>query len=216
MSQPEPPQLDYLQSDTALYPIIRQLGPIPLRRYKNPFSYLIRTVAGQQLSTKAAASIFEKFLQLVPKPTPEAVLLLTTDDMRKAGFSYRKATYLHNIAQFWIEHKITPQTFEHLEDEAVIELLTRIKGVGRWSVEIVLAFSLGRPDVFFADDLGIQQGMSLIYGWNKADKKELRRLMLEKACSYAPHSTAVCLYIWEWKNLVRSGLATLPAVARQP
>jgi len=201
----ESEQLDYLKTDELLYPVIQQLGPMPIAIVEDPFVHLLRTVAGQQLSIKAAASIFDKFSQLLPQPTPENVLLLTTEDLRAVGFSYSKASYLHNIARFWVDNNIGLEMLATMDDEAVIKLLTQIKGVGRWTVEIILAFSLGRTNVFFADDLGIQQGMSIIYGWDVKDKKELRRLMLEKAKTYAPYSTVVCLYIWKWKNLVKYG-----------
>lgn len=200
-------QLDYLKGDELLYPIIQQLGAMPALQSEDPFLHLLRTVAGQQLSIKAAASIFEKFTQLLPHPTPENVLLLTVDDLRHAGFSYSKAGYLHNIAKFWVEHNLNTGAFANMDDEAIIDLLTQIKGVGRWTVEIVLAFSLDRPNIFFADDLGIQQGMAIIYGWDTKNKKELRRLMLEKARSYAPCATLVCRYIWKWKNFVKYGQA---------
>lgn len=197
-------QWDYLKEDSGLYHVIRQLGPIPHQTFKDPFVYLIRTIAGQQLSVKAANSINEKFKQLIQQPTPEKVLKLTAEELRSVGFSYKKAEYIHHIARFWIDEKITIATFKDLTDEEIITLLTKIKGVGRWSVEILLAFSLGRPNVFFADDLGIQQGMAIIYGWDHSDKKELKRLMLNKAETFAPHCTMVCLYIWEWKNLVKN------------
>jgi DNA-3-methyladenine glycosylase II len=207
MTQPHTSQLDYLKKDKLLYRVIQQLGPIPLQPTGDPFVHLIRTVAGQQLSVKAAASIFEKFSKLLPKPKPASVLALTIEELRSAGFSYGKASYIHNIAQFWTDKKITAKTFAQMDDEAVIEMLTEIKGVGRWSVEILLAFALGRPNVFFADDLGIQQGMCIIYGWDATDKKKLRQQMMEKAKSFAPYCTTVCLYIWKWKNLVKSGEA---------
>lgn len=197
-------QFSFLKKDKALYQVICQLGPITHTLHKDPFVYLLRTIAGQQLSVKAAASIFEKFSKLLPMPTPENVLALDVEELRKAGFSYQKAAYIHNIAQFWTEKGITLKTFAKMEDEAIIALLTQIKGVGRWSVEILLAFSLGRPNVFFADDLGIQQGMSIIYEWDTSNKKELRQLMLEKAKTYTPYSTFVCLYIWRWKNMMKS------------
>lgn len=200
-------QFEFLREDEALYRVIQQIGELEPRLEPGPFVYLLRTVAGQQLSVKAAASIFARFLELLPAPTPENVLALTPDQLRAVGYSYGKASYLHNIAQFWMEHGITETKLQAMTDEEVIALLTQIKGVGRWSVEIMLAFSLGRPDIFFVDDLGIQQGMSIIYGWDTTDKKTLRSLMLEKASKYSPHTTAVCRYIWAWKNRVKSGLA---------
>jgi len=196
---------NYLKNDTALYNVITQLGQLEPRVYQDPFVHLLRTIAGQQLSVKAAASIFEKFTQLLQAPTPENVLALEIESLRLVGFSYGKAGYIHNIAQFWIDKKIDKKMFDQMEDEEIIELLTQIKGVGRWSVEILLAFSLARENIFFVDDLGIQQGMSLIYGWDIKDKKELRRLMIEKSKTYAPYSTQVCLYIWQWKNKLKAG-----------
>ncbi|XZF15735.1 DNA-3-methyladenine glycosylase family protein [Chitinophagaceae bacterium MMS25-I14] len=199
--------LDYLKQDTALYSIIQHFGAIKPQIEKDSFLHLIRTVAGQQLSTKAAASIFEKFLRLMAKPTPQKVLALDVEELRSVGYSYNKSAYIKNIAQFWIDHNISSKTFEKMADEEIILWLTQIKGVGRWSVEILLAFSLGRKNIFFADDLGIQQGMCLLYGWDSKDKKALKKKMLAKAETYAPFTTIVCLYIWKWKNKIKTEMA---------
>jgi DNA-3-methyladenine glycosylase II len=190
----------HLQKDKKLYAIIQQMDEIKISKRKNVFLWLVRSVAGQQLSTKAAFSIFEKFLALIDEPTPAAILQLDIEQLRGVGFSYGKSGYIQNIARYWQEHSITDKTFTHLSDAQIIDMLTTIKGVGTWTVQMLLMFTLGRPNVFAVDDLGIQQAMCMLYNWDASNKKEMKTKMLTKAKSYAPQSTLVCMYLWKWKD----------------
>lgn len=192
----------HLSKDKSLVKAMQIAGSIVLKKRENVFLWLVRSVAGQQLSTKAAASIFNKFMLLLgkKKPTPKNIASLAIEDLRAVGFSYSKAGYIHNIAAFWIAEKISDQTFDNMSNSDIIKLLTQIKGVGNWTVEMLLMFTLARPDIFAVDDLGIQQGMQRLYKWPEMPLKGLKEKMLLKAKSYSPYSTYACVLIWRWKD----------------
>jgi len=167
---------------------------IPLR--------LMASIISQQLSTKVAAIIFDRFVALYPakKPTVQKVLDTTEETLRGIGISYAKIKYIYAVANFCIEHKITDKKIQELSNEAIIELLTQIKGVGKWTVEMLLMFSLGREDVFAVDDLGIQQAMTKLYNLDPTNKKQLKIDMLERSKAWSPYRTYACLHLWRWKD----------------
>lgn len=173
------------------------------RSYRESDIYfsLLSAITAQQLSGKAADTIFGRFLDLFPAryPHPRSVLKLTDTQLRGAGLSRQKSTYIQNIARFKIEHGISPEILDPMPDDNVIEYLTRIKGVGRWTVEMVLMFGLGRPDVFPVDDLGIQQAMQRLYGY-RVKGAALRRKMLRQAECWRPHRSYVSFCLWHWKS----------------
>jgi DNA-3-methyladenine glycosylase II len=193
-------QFAYLQKDKKLFAMLQSMQELKIEKRKNVFLQLTRSVAGQQLSTKAAHSIFQKFLAIIPDPTPQSILALNIEQLRAVGFSYNKGAYIQHIAQFWLDENISDKTFTKLSDEQIIEYLTQIKGVGKWTVEMLLMFTLGRQNVFAVDDLGIQQAMCRLYGWDETNKKEMKIKMLATAKTYAPFSTLVCMYLWKWKD----------------
>ena len=108
--------------------------------------------------------------------------------------------YVQNVAAFCFEHKITDKKLHKLSNEEIIELLTQIKGVGKWTVEMLLMFSLGREDVFAVDDLGIQQAMAQLYKLDGTNKKILKENMLKISAKWSPYRTYACLHLWRWKD----------------
>ena len=108
--------------------------------------------------------------------------------------------YVKNVAQFFLDQKITDKQLYKMEPEAVIELLTQIKGVGRWTVEMLLMFSLGHENVFAVDDLGIQQAMIKLFNIKFETKKDLQLKMLKRAETWTPYKTYACLHLWKWKD----------------
>ena len=128
-------------------------------------SYLVRSITSQQLSTKVAAVIYKRFLDLFggAEPTPQQVLALTHEQLRAIGLSNSKATYVQNVARFAIEKGLDAKILNKMEDEALIAYLTEIKGVGRWTAEMIMMFAMGREDVFAVDDLGIQVAIKNLY-----------------------------------------------------
>ena len=121
------------------------------------------------------------------------------EKMRRVGLSYQKAGYLKNIAQFSIEETLEYSRLKKKSDEDLIEYLTEIKGVGRWTVEMILMFSLGRPDIMPVDDLGIQTAMKGVYKID-LEGRQLKEKMLELSEKWRPHRTVACVYLWRWKE----------------
>ena len=191
----------HLKKDKGLAELIKGEA-YTLYKRKNTAIRLIASIVSQQLSTKVAAIIFKRFLDVYKgkEPSMQAVIDTPFDTLRGIGLSNSKVNYVQNVAQFFISHKITDKQLYAMEPEAVIELLTQIKGVGRWTVEMLLMFSLGHEDVFAVDDLGIQQAMIKLYKIKYTTKKELHTKMLKRSLAWAPYRTYACLHLWNWKD----------------
>ncbi len=173
-----------------------------LKLHKNIPLRLMASIMSQQLSTKVAKVIFHRFLALYngKEPKPQQVLDTPFETLRAIGLSNAKVSYVQNVAQFCIEHKITDKKLLQMDNKSVIELLTSIKGVGKWTVEMLLMFTLGREDVFAVDDLGIQQAMCKLYKISATDKKKMKARMLKISATWSPYRTYACLHLWNWKD----------------
>lgn len=191
----------HLQKDKKLAKIIGtdlhqlSLHPnIPVR--------IMSSIISQQLSTKVAKVIFQRFLDLYKgkEPQPQQVLDTPAETLRAIGLSNAKVSYVHNVASFCIEHKITDKKLLDMSNEEIIKLLVQIKGIGQWSVEMLLMFTLGREDVFAVDDLGIQQAMTHLYKLDADNKKEMKEKMLKISAKWSPYRTYACLHLWQWKD----------------
>lgn len=191
----------HLQKDKKLAKIIGtdlhqlSLHPnIPVR--------IMSSIISQQLSTKVARVIFQRFLDLYKgkEPKPQQVLDTPAETLRSIGLSNAKVSYVHNVAAFCIEHKITDKKLLAMSNEEIIDLLVQIKGIGKWSVEMLLMFTLGREDVFAVDDLGIQQAMTHLYKLDPDNKKEMKEKMLKISAKWSPYRTYACLHLWQWKD----------------
>jgi DNA-3-methyladenine glycosylase II len=193
--------ISHLNSDPVIAELIANLPPIEPKPEPDFYLTLLRSVVGQQLSVKAAATIYGRFINLFPSqyPNPEEVLLLLDEQLRGVGLSGQKSGYVRAVAEFKKSGKLEPDVISHLEDEALIKHLTSIKGVGRWTAEMLLMFALERHDVFPADDLGIQNAMKKRYGLT-AEKKELRKQMFEIAEHWKPYRTLASKYLWKSLN----------------
>jgi DNA-3-methyladenine glycosylase II len=193
----------YLKKDLKLATLLAADTHI-LQKRKNTPIRLIASIISQQLSTKVAKIIFLRFLDLYAGKEPSCPEVLATDPMvlRGIGLSNSKVSYVQNVASFFIENKVTDKQLYTMPPEQVIALLTQIKGVGQWTVEMLLMFSLGQEDVFAIDDLGIQQAMIKLYKIKFGSKKELKIKMLKKSLSWAPYRTYACLHLWQWKDSV--------------
>jgi len=191
----------HLQKDKRLAPILKGQTHV-LTLQKNIPIRLMSSIISQQLSTKVAAILFERFLSLFPakKPTIQKVLDTPEETLRGIGISYSKINYIYAVANFCQVHKITDKKLNQRSNEEIIDLLTQIKGVGKWTAEMLLMFSLGREDVFAVDDLGIQQAMTKLYQLDPANKKELKANMLALAEAWSPFKTYACLHLWRWKD----------------
>ncbi|MEK7200206.1 MAG: DNA-3-methyladenine glycosylase 2 family protein [Bacteroidota bacterium] len=163
---------------------------------------IMASIISQQLSTKVAKVIFKRFLELYQgkEPKPKQVLDTPGTILRSIGLSNAKVSYVHNVAAFCIEHKITDKKLLAMSNEEIIDLLIQIKGIGKWSVEMLLMFTLGREDVFAVDDLGIQQAMIQLYKLDPADKKGMKEKMLKISAKWSPYRTYACLHLWKYKD----------------
>jgi len=191
----------HLQKDKKLAKII--VEPVnELRTHKNIPLTLIGSIMSQQLSTKVAKVIHKRFLALYndKETTLKQILDTPLATLRSIGLSNAKTTYVHNVAKFCIEHDITDKKLSAMTNEEVIELLTQIKGVGRWTVEMLLMFTLGREDVFAIDDWSIQQSMIKLYKLDALNKKELREKLTKISLKWSPYRTYACIYLWKWKD----------------
>lgn len=177
-----------------------------LKLHKNIPLRLMASIMSQQLSTKVAKVIYKRFLDLYngKEPKPQQVLDTPFDKLRGIGLSNAKVSYVQNVAQFCIDHKITDKKLLTMGNEEIIELLTQIKGVGRWTVEMLLMFTLGREDVFAPDDLGIQQAMIRTYKLDNSDKKAFREKMIKLSEKWKPYRTYACLHLWQYKDTPKS------------
>jgi DNA-3-methyladenine glycosylase II len=191
----------HLSKDKTLKKVISKVGVIKTKPHTDLYYALMRAIVSQQLSTKAAETIWQRFLLLFNDgyPHPENVLKLRDIELRKVGLSFQKVGYIKNIATFSIEKSLDYKKLKKLSDEDLILHLTSIKGVGRWTVEMILMFSLNRPDVFPLDDLGIQNGIKMMYKL-KAEKRDLKKEMLALSEAWRPHRTMACKYIWRFKD----------------
>lgn len=169
---------------------------------KNLYLEICSSIISQQLSTKVAAVINGRFLGLFKKkiPTLQEILNVPHEQLRAVGLSNAKANYVKNVCRFFIENKLTDAKLYKMENEAFIEFITQIKGIGRWSAEMILMFTLGREDVFSLDDLGIQQAMTKLYNLDATDKKEMKLKMTIIAEKWSPYRTYACKYLWGWKD----------------
>ncbi|MDB5230406.1 MAG: DNA-3-methyladenine glycosylase 2 family protein [Chitinophagaceae bacterium] len=167
---------------------------IPLR--------LMASIMSQQLNTKVAKVIYHRFLDLYKgkEPKPQQVLDTSPEVLRSIGLSNAKVQYVKNVAEFCIENNINDKKLMKMSNEDIIELLTQIKGIGKWTVEMLLMFTLGREDVFAVDDLGIQQAMAKLYKLDNLDKKQLKEKMLKLSAKWSPYRTYACLHLWGWKD----------------
>ena len=191
----------HLSKDKKLKKIIDQKQLKKLVRRKKIYIHLCGSIMSQQLSTKVADVIHKRFLNLYGgEPTPMQILDTPFETLRSIGLSNAKANYVRNVAKFSIDSGIEYKKLNKMTNDEVIEYLTQIKGVGRWTVEMLLMFTLGREDVFAIDDLGIQNAMKKIYKLDNSDKKKFRENLLRISQKWSPYRTYACLHLWQWKD----------------
>jgi DNA-3-methyladenine glycosylase II len=191
----------HLRKDKKFAPLLDDENH-SIKKRKNTPVRLMASIISQQLSTKVAAIIFSRFLDVFngKEPSCAQVLECTNDELRSIGLSQSKVNYIQNVAQFFLEHDITDKQLYAMEPDAIIEMLTQIKGVGKWTVQMLMLFSLGQEDVFAVDDLGIQQAMIRLYKIKTESKKELHHKMLTISSKWAPYRSYACLHLWQWKD----------------
>jgi len=182
----------------SLDPVMKNLlDQFEIKEYwgqqRSHFLDLIEIITGQQLSMKAAKSIFNRLISLYPSiPTPEQIINTPEDMLRSAGLSRSKALYIKNIAQAMTDRKIDTDSFESMSDNEISCQLLKVKGVGPWTVEMFLIFTLHRPDIFSIGDLGIRSAIEKLYGINRNDKNAI----LKQSEAWRPYRTHACRLLW--------------------
>ena len=185
--------------DPVLRRIIARVGPCQLRPRRHYFFILCDSIISQQLSSKVSAIILERFRKHCTRkgryPTPQEVLGARDEELRALGLSWQKISYLKDLAQHFAEGKILPRKLQKLPDEEIINELVAVKGIGRWTAEMFLIFSLCRPDVWPVDDLGIKKGVQNAYGLRALPSaKELKAFAARKP--WMPYRSVVAWYLW--------------------
>lgn len=191
----------HLEKDDLLKEVIQTTKLSPFTPSGNVYFNLLESIVSQQLSVTAADTIFKRFCTLFPdnNPSPEILKIMDINLLRAAGLSNQKAAYLKNVADFTLDNDLENYSWHNLTDPEVISFLTQIKGVGQWTAEMILMFTLNRPDVFPADDLGIQQAMTRLYSIAETGK-DFRKKMLIISEPWRPYRTIACRYLWRWKD----------------
>ena len=182
-----------MELDPKLGELIALQRPVAARHRGGYFESLCRSIIGQQVSVASAAAIYGRF-EALTSLDPVKVAALDEIGMKQIGLSRQKLSYLHDLAEHFVEK---PDIYDHLEqstdDEAIVEL-TAIKGIGVWTAQMFLMFTLGRPDIFAPDDVGLQNAMKRLYGWDVVPKKAELASFAER---WAPYRSVACLHLWE-------------------
>jgi DNA-3-methyladenine glycosylase II len=182
-----------MEKDRVMNRLIPRFGDACLRLRGDAFATLARSIVGQQISVKAAKTVWERFAKLPEALAPSHVLRLKVDDMRAAGLSARKVEYLVDLALHFDSERVHVDAWADMDDEAIITELIEIRGIGRWTAEMFLIFHLQRPNVLPLDDVGLMKGISRNYfsgeGVSRSDVREV-------AAAWAPYRTVATWYIW--------------------
>jgi DNA-3-methyladenine glycosylase II len=189
-----------LREDSYLGPLVDRHGHIGLDPADDMFERLVVSILRQQVSMASAAATRERLFEAV-EVTPEGILAADPQTLRDVGLSRQKTGYVRNVAEAFRDD-FSKDYFEELNDEAVVDELTEIKGVGEWTANMQLLFSLGRPDVFPVGDLGIRKGMRNLY-----DEDLTRAEMVEEAERWAPYRSYASLYLWRVEEDIADSVA---------
>lgn len=185
--------LDLMKRDRILRKLIPMCGPAHLVSRGDPFVTLARTIVGQQISVKAAQTIWDRLTALCVPFSPETILSLDYDKLAVCGLSRRKAEYVFDLAAHFVAGTVHAKDWPLMDDDAVIKEMTLIRGVGRWSAEMFLIFNLMRPNVLPLDDLGLIKAISRNYF---SDEPVTRSEAREVAANWAPWCTVATWYLW--------------------
>ncbi len=191
-------ELNYLKKkDKRLAELIAKAGYIKRELYPNIFVSLVNSIAGQQISRAAKAAVWQRFLTLTGgQVTPKAITGVPDEELRKCGLSARKADYIKKLAQKVLNGEIDFTKYPQMSDEEIIADLTRLDGIGRWTAEMQLIFSLGRINILSGGDGALQNGLKKLYG-----HKKITAVLVEKYHKrYSPYASVASFYLWALAN----------------
>jgi DNA-3-methyladenine glycosylase II len=180
-------------NDPVMGRLIKQYDDVVLKSHGNAFTTLARSIIGQQISVKAAECVWQKLICTIPDISPQVIHDTDEALLRQCGLSYRKISYLHDLSLHFMLNKLSVAEWNAMDDEALIEQLTRIKGIGRWTAEMFLIFHMLRPDIFPVADIGLQRAISLHY----FDSQTIsQKNMLELGQWWKPWRSVATWYLW--------------------
>lgn len=182
------------KKDKKLGTVIDEIGIIKREVISDPFTALISSIVGQQISSKAADTVWKRLIQLTGEVTPESICTVSAEDIQKCGMSMRKAGYLKGIGNAAMINEVDFTSLKEMTDTEIINKLTVLKGVGVWTAEMILIFSLKRPDVVSYKDLAIRRGMMNLYGIKDLTKEKFENYKKR----YSPYGSIASLYLWEY------------------
>lgn len=190
-------EISYLKNkDKKLAEVIEKVGLIERKTDPELFSALVHHIVGQQISTKAQATIWERMKKSLGAVTPETILNVSIEEIRSFGISIRKVEYIKDFAEKVHTGEFDIEAAEKMEDDELIKYLTTLKGVGVWTAEMILLFCLLRPNVFSFDDLAIQRGLRMVYHHRKIDRKLFEKYRRR----FSPYCSVASLYLWAVSN----------------
>ena len=184
-------------ADKRIEKLIDKFGPPNFNLMNNYYESLIRSIVYQQLSGKSASIIYERFLDLFVfdiYPEPKDILAVSIETLRSSGLSYQKVNYIRDLSEKWQDGTMNLTDIDSMTDEEISSELIKVKGIGQWTADMFLMFTLGRPDVFPFGDLGIQKGVMIITNMNRLPtQKEMER----KTKKWQPYRTVAAWYLWK-------------------
>ena len=191
-------ELNYLKKkDKRLAAVIEKAGYIRRELFPDIFVSLVNSIAGQQISRKAKASVWQRFVTLLGgQVTPQAIEAVTEDELRACGLSGRKAVYIKRLAAKVLGGELDFASLAQMSDEEVCAELTKLDGIGKWTAEMQLIFSLGRANILSGGDVAIQNGLKLLYG----HKKITPALVAKYHKRYSPYASVASFYLWALAN----------------
>jgi len=186
-------EIEYLSGrDARLGQAMEKIGMIRREINPDPFAMLVNSIVGQQITGKAAETVWNRLVSLCGEITPENIAKLEMAEIQSCGMSMRKAGYIKGIADAAQSLSVDFNALTHMTDKEIINTLTKLNGVGVWTVEMLLFFSLGRPDIVSFNDFGIRKGMMKLYGLESLSKK----VFSEYRQRYSPYGTVASFYLW--------------------
>ncbi len=186
-----------LNADGPMAALVQRQGQVIRPIVRTSFARLVRAIVGQQISVAAAATIYARFIALTgDPPTPTAIGMVSDEAIRAAGFSKAKLLSVRDLSEHALDGRLDLAHLDQLPDEEVVTQLISVRGIGRWTAEMFLMFSLGRPDVLAADDLGVQAGLQRLYELEKRPGPAQVREIAARG-SWHPYATAACYQLWE-------------------
>lgn len=187
-------EIEHLKSvDAALGDIIDEFGPIERAVIPDLFTALVNSIVGQQISSKAMDTVWGRFVERFPIITPAALHSAPIEEIQQCGMSMRKATYIKEAAATIVTGELDIDELNTLSDEEVVKKLSSLHGVGVWTAEMILIFSLQRPNIMSWADFAIQRGLRMLYRHRKIDKKLFQKYKRR----YSPYASVASLYLWE-------------------